>query len=190
MAKDSAAGRRSTAIRAGLRRAQQAGRLLGVNGRALAEANRAEAIGRALRLVAIVAELRSGGHSYRGMVALLNARGEPTPSGRGAWHVKTLQRLVQRTEQIGAVPSRPADAATDAVPQPAPDPAPAPRAPEPPVARRLRMKAEELRTVAAQMRSPGARAALLRTADTYDVMADSAERVADSRAPVPRPKTG
>ncbi len=48
-------------------------------------------------MLRVVDEFRLSGASYRAMVATLNVRNEPTPTGLGRWHIKTLQRLVERT---------------------------------------------------------------------------------------------
>jgi hypothetical protein len=86
----------SDKIKRGIRRARQAGKPIGAHGHRLAALHRAEATARALVLLHIVDEFRLTGATYRDMVRTLNARSEPTPSGTGSWHVKTLQRLVER----------------------------------------------------------------------------------------------
>lgn len=79
-----------------------AGKVIGANGRRLAAENHAEAISRAGELFPIVVEFRGSGLSYRQMVARLNERREQTPGGAGRWHVRTLQRLVQRAPEVEA----------------------------------------------------------------------------------------
>jgi hypothetical protein len=86
----------SDKIKRGIRRARLAGKPIGAHGHRLAAMHRTEAIARALVLLHIVDEFRDTGATFRDMVRILNARGEPTPSGTGIWHVKTLQRLVER----------------------------------------------------------------------------------------------
>jgi hypothetical protein len=91
---------RSRQIRLGIRRAIDAGRPFGVNGRRLAVRHKQEALERAQRCYPIVEEFRSSERTYREMVRLLNERGEATPSGRGKWHVRTLQRLMARAPAV------------------------------------------------------------------------------------------
>ena len=93
----------SEKIRDGIRRAKEAGKRIGTNGAKLAELHKQQALERAARSYPIVEEFRASGQSYRKMVSVLNGRGEPTPSGNGVWHVRTLQRLVQR---VALLPSR------------------------------------------------------------------------------------
>ena len=87
---------RSHQIRSGLRRAKRAGTPLGANGRRLAARHKQEALERAERCYPIIQEFRGSERTYREMVRVLNDRAEPTPSGRGKWRVRTLQRLVER----------------------------------------------------------------------------------------------
>jgi hypothetical protein len=93
-------GTRSQKIKLGIRRARRAGKEIGANGHRLAIRHKEEALERAQRLYPIVVEFRSSGRGYREMVKILNERGEPTPSGVGVWHVRTLQRLVARARQV------------------------------------------------------------------------------------------
>ena len=86
----------SDKIKRGIRRARLAGKPIGANGHRLAALHRAEATARALVLLHVVDEFRATGATYRDMIRTLNARNESTPSGTGRWHVKTLQRLVER----------------------------------------------------------------------------------------------
>jgi hypothetical protein len=87
----------SERIKQGIRRARREGKPIGIHGRRLAALHRGEAVARALTLHGVIDEFRRDRVSYRDMVRRLNARGEPTPTGMGRWHVKTLQRLVERT---------------------------------------------------------------------------------------------
>jgi hypothetical protein len=89
----------SQRVRQGIARARAEGKAIGHHGRHLAAQARAEALVRSEGMRHVVEEFRATGMSYRPMVALLNARGEPTPSRTGRWHVKTLQRLVERVLQ-------------------------------------------------------------------------------------------
>ncbi len=93
-------GELSARIKLGIRRARRAGKSIGAHGTRLAEWNRAAALARTMALLPIVAEFRASGASYREMVRRLNARDAPTPSGTGRWHVKTLQRLVERAQIV------------------------------------------------------------------------------------------
>jgi exonuclease VII large subunit len=61
---------------------------------------------RAVPLLPIVWEFRSSGATYRAMVDASSARRAPTPSGTGRWHVKTLQRLVERAHVINHLVER------------------------------------------------------------------------------------
>jgi len=96
----------SRRIKDGIRRARLEGKQIGSNGRRLAARNRALAAGQALQLIHVVGEFRACGASYREMVKRLNARAEPTPGGTGHWHVKTLQRLVDRTSHVHPLEAR------------------------------------------------------------------------------------
>lgn len=87
-------------IKAGIRRAKALGKEIGANGRRLAALNKMEALERAERLYPVVKEFRGADLSYREMVKVLNERGAPTPTGRGRWHVRTLQRLVDRASEL------------------------------------------------------------------------------------------
>ncbi len=104
----------SEKIKRGIRRARKAGKQIGAHGRHLAALHRAEAMARALPLLPIVEEFRSGGATYRDMVRQLNARGAATPSGAGRWHVKTLQRLVERARDADPLLHRSAAAVRQA----------------------------------------------------------------------------
>ncbi len=94
----------SEKIKQGIRRARLAGKTIGAHGHRLAAQHRAEATGRALELRPLMDEFVRSGASFRKMVEILNARHEPTPSGTGRWHVKTLQRLVERTRALHDTP--------------------------------------------------------------------------------------
>jgi hypothetical protein len=94
---------RAAKIRLGVRRAKAAGKPVGINGRRLAAQHKAAAIERTAALIDVVVEFRANGLSYRRMVAVLNARGVPTPSRTGHWHVRTLQRLVSRAAAAEAL---------------------------------------------------------------------------------------
>src|SRR5258705_13802787 len=96
----------SDKIKRGIRRARAAGKVIGAHGRRLAAEHRATAMARAQELMPVVEEFRRTGATYRGMVQQLNDRSEATPSGAGRWHVKTLQRLVERTNGAGPRGSR------------------------------------------------------------------------------------
>ena len=89
----------SDKIKQGIRRARAAGKTIGAHGHRLAAQHRAEATGRALVLLPVIEEFVRSGASFRKMVDVLNGRNEPTPSGTGRWHVKTLQRLVERARE-------------------------------------------------------------------------------------------
>jgi DNA invertase Pin-like site-specific DNA recombinase len=65
--------------------------------RAAAAAKVRQADDRAADLVQTVAEIRAAGvGTVEGIAKALNARGIPSPSGRGAWHPTTVSRLVRR----------------------------------------------------------------------------------------------
>jgi hypothetical protein len=96
MRTDTRSRARAAKIRIGVRRAKAAGKQVGINGQRLARQHKAEAIARTAELLGIVREFYASGLSYRQMVVALNARGAPTPSLEGRWHVRTLQRLVSR----------------------------------------------------------------------------------------------
>jgi DNA invertase Pin-like site-specific DNA recombinase len=65
--------------------------------RAAAAAKVRQADDRAADLAQTVAEIRAAGiATAEGIAKALNARGIPSPSGRGAWHPTTVSRLVRR----------------------------------------------------------------------------------------------
>ena len=97
-------GERGRKIKTGLARAREAGKKIGAHGKQLAADRQRAAVARAFELVAIVEELENSGVTYRAMVELLNRRGTPTVSGKGQWHVKSLQRLVARVRLIHSGP--------------------------------------------------------------------------------------
>jgi hypothetical protein len=86
----------SQRIKLGIRRAKAEGKVIGSNGRKLAKQYHADAIRRAAGLLRVVSDFQRSGLSYRQMVDRLNGSSQRTPSGSGRWHVKTLQRLVER----------------------------------------------------------------------------------------------
>lgn len=61
---------------------------------------------REMAIVERIMELRGDGSPYAEIAGIMNAEGYDTPSGRGAWHPGTVQRIVQRYEQDD--PNRPA----------------------------------------------------------------------------------
>jgi DNA invertase Pin-like site-specific DNA recombinase len=67
--------------------------------RAAAAAKAAQAQDRAVDLAPVVAEMRAAGcRTLASLAAALNARGLPSPSGRGAWHPSAVDRLLRRLE--------------------------------------------------------------------------------------------
>jgi len=105
---------RSARIKRGIQRAKLAGVAVGANGRRLGALHHADATERALRCWEIVVEFRQSGATYRGMVDTLNRRREPTPTGTGRWHVKTIQRLVERVRDADPLLRRSALALAEA----------------------------------------------------------------------------
>jgi DNA invertase Pin-like site-specific DNA recombinase len=67
--------------------------------RAAAAAKAAQAQERAADLGPVIAEMRAAGcRSLSSLAAALNARGLPSPSGRGSWHRSAVDRLLRRLE--------------------------------------------------------------------------------------------
>ncbi len=95
----------SERTKAALAAAKARGVVLGQTGRENAARLRAEARAYAARLAPTILELRAEGFtSLRALVAELNRRRVPTPKG-GAWHLKSVHRLVKRVAVAPATPS-------------------------------------------------------------------------------------
>jgi hypothetical protein len=68
-------------------------------GEAGRKARTARADARASELAPIITELRAGGvTSSRAIAAELNARGIPTPTGRGSWQASQVVRVLARLQ--------------------------------------------------------------------------------------------
>jgi DNA invertase Pin-like site-specific DNA recombinase len=96
----------STRTKEALAAARARGVRLGENGKALAAANRARAEWFAENLRDRLQTMQCRGLSVRRMVAALNGEGVATPSGTGAWHVGTLQRVLATLRRAQAVGDR------------------------------------------------------------------------------------
>jgi len=90
-------GRRiSQRTKAALAAAKARGVVLGVNGKVLAERNKAEAEAFARTLTSVIAEIGAEGHTtIRAITEALNTRAIPSREG-GAWHVQSVHQLLKR----------------------------------------------------------------------------------------------
>lgn len=84
------------------RRSSDAGKRVGANGKVLAARHKREAVDRAAARHHVVTEFMKSGLTFRAMIERLNQRNEPAPSGRGRWHIRTLQRLLALAPAVEA----------------------------------------------------------------------------------------
>lgn len=89
------ARRISKRTKAALQAAKARGTVLGKNGKALAEKNKAAAAERVAPIAAELSDLKARGLTMRQMVGTLNDRGVPSPAG-GKWHLANLHRALGR----------------------------------------------------------------------------------------------
>jgi predicted flap endonuclease-1-like 5' DNA nuclease len=79
------------------------GQVLGANGAAVVERNKAEAVDRLASLSDRLRALKGAGLSVRSIAATLNGEGVSSPGG-AAWHPANVQRALGRLGLTGGTP--------------------------------------------------------------------------------------
>ena len=85
----------SQRTKAALAAAKARGRVLGANGRVLADQNKAEAVGRLAPIAERLRAFKAEGLTLRRIAEALNADGVPSPGG-ASWHPGNVQRALAR----------------------------------------------------------------------------------------------
>lgn len=91
----------SQRTKAALAAAKDRGQVLGKHGKALAAANKAQAVERVAPIASMLSGMKADGLSMRAMVAALNDQGVPSPAG-GRWHLANLHRAMGRVSEAAS----------------------------------------------------------------------------------------